>query len=70
MFKGFYEEKGVQKWLTIPHTLKQNSVAERRCHILLNMVRSMMAHANLLIGFWRMHCLQQPISLTLYQAKV
>lgn len=52
MFKGFCEEKGIQRQLTIPYTPQQNGVAERRNRTLLDMVRSMMAQANLPIRFW------------------
>jgi len=52
MFKEFCEEKGIQWQLTIPHTLQQKGVTERRNRTLLDMVRSMVAHANLLICFW------------------
>ena len=52
MFKEFCEEKGIQRQLTIPRTPQQNGVAERRNRTLLDMVRSMMEHANLLISFW------------------
>jgi hypothetical protein len=36
----------------IPGTSQQNSVAEHQNRTLLEMVRSMMAHANLPISFW------------------
>ena len=52
MFKGFCEEKGIVRHLTIPYTPQQNGVAERRNRTLLDMVRSMMAQANLPISFW------------------
>ena len=39
--------------MTIPGTPQQNAVAERRNLTLLEMVRSMMAQANLPISFWR-----------------
>jgi len=52
MFKGYYEEKGISRYLTIPYTPQQNGVAERKNHTLLDMVRSMMAQANLPISFW------------------
>jgi len=52
MFKEFCEEKGIQRQLMIPCTPQQNGVAERRNRTLLDMVRSMMAHANLPISFW------------------
>ena len=51
-FQGLYEEKGVCRQLTTPNTPQQNGVAERRNHTLLEMVRSMMAYANLPISFW------------------
>ena len=38
--------------MTIPGTPQQNGVAERRNLTLLEMVRSMMAQANLPISFW------------------
>jgi len=52
MFKEFYEEKEIQRQLTIPRTPQQNGVVERRNRTLLDMVKSMMAHANLPISFW------------------
>jgi hypothetical protein len=54
-FKDLCEEKGIRRQLTISNTLQQNGVAERRNRTLLDMVRSMMAQANLPISFWRMH---------------
>jgi len=53
MFKGYYEEKGISRHLTMPHTPQQNGVAQRRKHTLLDMVKSMMAQANLPISFGR-----------------
>ena len=52
MFKSFCEEKGIVRHLTIPYTPQQNGVAERRNRTLLDMVRSMMAQANIPISFW------------------
>jgi len=52
LFKGFCEEKGIRRKLTILGTPQQNSVAKHRNHTLLDMVRSMMTHANLPISFW------------------
>ena len=52
MFKELCEEKGIQRQLTIPRSPQQNGVAERRNRTLLDMVRSMMAQANLPISFW------------------
>ena len=52
MFKGFCEEKGITRHLTILDTPRQNGIAERRNRILLGMVKSMMAQANLSISFW------------------
>ena len=50
-FKDICEEKGICRQLTISNTLQQNGVAERRNRTLLDMVRSMMAQANLPISF-------------------
>jgi len=52
MFTGYCEEKGIIRHLTVPYTPQQNGVAERRNRTLLDMVRSMMAQANLSISFW------------------
>ena len=52
LFKNFCDEKGIARQLTIPYTPQQNGVAERRNRTLLDMVRSMMAQANLPISFW------------------
>ena len=51
-FKKLCEEKGIIRQLTMPRTPQQNGVAERRNRTLLEMVRSMMAQANLPIQFW------------------
>ena len=51
-FKGFCDEKGIVRQLTISYTPQQNGIVEKRNRILLNMVRSMMAQANLSIFFW------------------
>uniref|UniRef100_A0A2N9FZX9 Integrase catalytic domain-containing protein n=1 Tax=Fagus sylvatica TaxID=28930 RepID=A0A2N9FZX9_FAGSY len=51
-FKDLCEEKGIRRQLTIPNTPQQNGVTERRNRTLLDMVRSMMAQANLPISFW------------------
>ena len=51
LFKQLCDEKGIQRQLTIPYTPQQNGVAERRNRTLLDMVRSMMAQANLPISF-------------------
>jgi transposase InsO family protein len=51
-FKKFCDEKGIARQLTIPYTPQQNGVAERRNRTLFDMVRSMMAQANLPISFW------------------
>jgi len=50
--KNFCDEKGIARQLTIPYTPQQNGVAERRNRTLFDMVRSMMAQANLPISFW------------------
>ena len=50
--KFFCDERGIIRQPTIPYTSQQNSVAERRNLTLYDMVRSMMAQANLQISFW------------------
>jgi hypothetical protein len=50
-FKDLCEEKGICRQLTISNTLQQNGVVERKNRTLLDMVRSMMAQANLPISF-------------------
>ena len=51
-FRELCENKGIRRKLTIPGTSQQNGVAKRRNRTLLEMVRSMMAQANLPISFW------------------
>ena len=51
-FKNLCDEKGIVRQLTIPYTPQQNGVAERRNRTILDMIRSMMAQANLPISFW------------------
>ncbi|OMO92476.1 hypothetical protein CCACVL1_06836 [Corchorus capsularis] len=51
-FKELCDEKGILRQLTILGTPQQNGVAERRNRTLLDMVRSMMAQANLPISYW------------------
>jgi len=53
MFKEFSKEKGIQRQLMIPCTPQQNGVAECSNRTLLDMVRSVVAHANLPISFWK-----------------
>jgi transposase InsO family protein len=50
-YKNFCAEKGITRQLTIPYTPQQNGVAERRKRTLFDMVKSMMAQANLPISF-------------------
>ena len=50
-FKGFCDEKGIARQLTISYTPQQNGIAERKNRTLLHMVRPMMAQANLPISF-------------------
>ena len=50
-FKGFYDEKGIARQLTISYTPQQNGIVEKRNRTLLDMVRSMMVQANLSIFF-------------------
>ena len=50
-FKGFCDEKGIARQLTIFYTPQQNGVVERKNRTLLDIVRSMMEQANLPISF-------------------
>ena len=52
LFKAYCDEKGITRQLTIPYTLQQNGVAERRNRTILDMVRSMLAQEKLSIFFW------------------
>ena len=45
-------ENGISHQLTMSYTSQQDGVAERQNRTLLNMVRSMMAHADLPVSFW------------------
>ncbi|XP_022853910.1 uncharacterized protein LOC111375338 [Olea europaea var. sylvestris] len=51
-FRNLCDDKGIIRQLTIPNSSQQNGVAERRNKTLLEMVRFMMAHANLPISYW------------------
>ena len=51
-FKILCDEKGIKRQLTIPGTPQQNGVAERRNRTMLELVRSMLAQANLPISYW------------------
>ena len=50
-FKGFCDEKGIARQLTVSYTSQQIGIAKRRNRTMLDMVRSMMAQANLPISF-------------------
>ena len=52
LFKEYCDENSIVRQLTIPYTLQQNGVVERRNRILLDMVRPMMAQIKLPIIFW------------------
>jgi transposase InsO family protein len=51
-FKSYGTNVGIIRQYTMAYTPQQNGVAERRNRTLLDMVRSMMAHANLSTTFW------------------
>ena len=51
-FKEYLKECGIVSQLTPPGTPQWNGVSERRNRTLLDMVRSMMSHADLPISFW------------------
>ena len=51
-FAKLCNDKSTLRQLTTPRTPQQNGVAEQRNRILLEMVRSMMAQANIPIQYW------------------
>ena len=52
-FRQFLEDQGITSQLAAPSQPQQNGgVAERRNRTLLEMVRSMMSYASLLVFFW------------------
>ena len=51
-FRQICDEKGIERQLTILRTPQQNGVTKRRNMTLLEMVRSIMAQANLPISYW------------------
>ncbi|KAK8704646.1 hypothetical protein V6N13_048264 [Hibiscus sabdariffa] len=51
-FDELLKECGIVSQLTPPGTPQWNGVSERRNQTLLDMVRSMMSHSDLLISFW------------------
>ena len=51
-FRQICDEKGIERQLTILGTPQQNGVAERKNMTLFEMVRSIMAQANLPISYW------------------
>lgn len=51
-FKELYNDKGIPRQLIMPKTPQQSGIAERRNRTLLDMVRSIMAQANLPIQYW------------------
>ena len=51
-FKNYLKECGIVSQLAPPGTPQWNGVSERRNRTLLDMVRSMMSHADLPMSFW------------------
>ena len=51
-FKAYLKSKGIHHELTVPHCPEQNRVAERMNRTLMEMARSMMAHARLPDRYW------------------
>lgn len=49
----FYKENGIKLIYTMPYKSQQNSITKRRSRTLLDIMRLMMAHADLLTYFWR-----------------
>ena len=51
-FRQFLEDHEITSQLAAPGQLQQNDVVERQNRTLLEMVRSMMSYASLLVSFW------------------
>ena len=51
-FRQFLEDQGITSQLAAPGQPQQNGVTERRNRTLLEIVRSMMSYASLLVSFW------------------
>jgi len=51
-FKAFCKKHGIRRPLTAPYSPQQNSVAERKNRIILNMARSMLKGKNMPQDFW------------------
>ena len=51
-FRQFLKDHGITSQLAAPGQPQQNGFAERRNRTLLEMVRSMMSYASLLVSFW------------------
>ncbi|MCQ8811569.1 hypothetical protein NQU36_26580, partial [Escherichia coli] len=51
-FKELFNNKEIIRQITIPNVPQQNGVANRTNRMLLEMVRSMLALANLPISYW------------------
>lgn len=68
-FNELCKEKTIFKQLTIPSTLQQNGVAERRNRTFLKIVKSMMIQTNLFIYFWEDVLLTPTYILNLVSSK-
>ena len=51
-FRQFLEDHGITSQLAAPGQPQQNGIAERKNRTLLEMVRSMISYASLLVSFW------------------
>jgi hypothetical protein len=51
-FVNFYEKKCIRRFLTTPYSPQQNKITERKNHIILNIVRSMLKSKNMSKKFW------------------
>ncbi|KAL9257162.1 Retrovirus-related Pol polyprotein from transposon TNT 1-94-like protein [Drosera capensis] len=51
-FDAFYDEQGIRRQLTAPHTPEQNGVAERKNRTVVEMARSMLKQKGILDSFW------------------
>jgi transposase InsO family protein len=51
-FEFCLEKNGIVHWLSVPHTVQQNGMAERLNQTLLNVIRCLLIHSGLPRSFW------------------
>eukprot|EP00253_Pinus_taeda_P002198 PITA_02198 len=63
-FSNFCDTHGIKRQLTTPYTPQQNSVVERRNHMVVEMARSILQHRNAPNKFWAEEVFMLSIFLT------